>query len=118
MTLEAYELWLTGQRQAAIRALEGVQGDGAGNDAVVRFMLGNMHEELGQTRQAIRYYESFWNDINRWWFALRLGDLYAEFGENERARGYYALFLEDWANADEGRPEVARAQAAIQQLGG
>jgi tetratricopeptide (TPR) repeat protein len=118
VTLEARELWLNGRRQDAIRALESVQGDGAGNDSVVRFMLGTMHEELGQSRQAVRYYESFWNDINRWWFALRLGDLYAELGENERARGYYALFLEDWANADEGRPEVARAQAAIRQLGG
>jgi tetratricopeptide (TPR) repeat protein len=117
-TLEGYGLWLRGRRDEGMELVRSAQGHGFGNDAMYRFVLGRMYHEMGQLRQAARYYESFWQDVNRWWFALQLGDVYAELGDTDRARGYYALFLEDWAAADPDRPEVARARAAIAQLGG
>ncbi len=116
--LEARRAWAEGREREAIDMLEDLLGEPVGPEPVVRYLLGSIHEDLGEPRQAIRYYESFWGAEQRWYYSLRLADLYAELGETDRARFYYALFLEDWANADEGRAEVARARAALEQLGG
>lgn len=116
--LEGRRLWAEGDTREAVDVLEQLVGDPVGAEPEVRYLLGGLHEELGETRQAIRYYASFWSSINRWYFSLRLGDLYAQLGDTELARLHYALFLEDWAHADAGRPEVERAEAALAQLGG
>lgn len=116
--LEGRRLWAEGRRREAVDLLETILGDPWGPEAPVRWMLGSLHEELGEPRQAIRYYESFWPSVYRWYFSLRLGELYAGLGETERARYYYSLFLEDWAEADPDRAEVQRARAALDRLGG
>ncbi len=114
MALRGYRAYVEGRVDEAIDMMEqaryGVSLDSPGD---LHLLLGTLYAQEGRIEQAIRYFESFWHLPGRWYASLRLGDLYAELGDTERSRYYYALFLEDWIDPDEGRPEVDRALAAI-----
>ncbi len=77
-------------------------------------LIGDIHMELGNHQEAVRYYRSEWSNVIA---RLKLARAYALLGEVEKARDAYTYFVEAWADADpELQPMVEEAKRDIVRL--
>jgi len=84
-------------------------------DRFVEF-IGDIHMELGNHQEAVRYYRAEWTHVLA---RLKLARAYALLGELEKARDAYTYFVEAWADADpELQPMVEEAKREIVRLRG
>jgi tetratricopeptide (TPR) repeat protein len=94
--------------QAAQRLLVGSGPNEHANETLRRW-IGEAHAEAGRVDDAIRWYRSLPNPLDR----LRLGELYARAGQREDARAAFAEFLDVWRAADPSLPQPLRARKAL-----
>jgi serine/threonine-protein kinase len=79
-------------------------------------LIGDIHMELGNHQEAVRYYRAEWTHVLA---RLKLARAYALLGELEKARDAYTYFVEAWADADpELQPMVEEAKREIVRLRG
>jgi serine/threonine-protein kinase len=79
-------------------------------------LIGDIHMELGNHQEAVRYYRAEWTHVL---VRLKLARAYALLGELEKARDAYTYFVEAWADADpELQPMVEEAKREIVRLRG
>ena len=85
-----------------------------------RWWLGQIYLDLGQPREAIRWFNSFVSISGAYWplAHLYIGQAYEQLGDVELARRAYASFLDMWRDADpEVQPIVDEARDALRRLG-
>lgn len=120
--------WLKGDLESALTTFEELRRElpGTGSGTSVDYLIGRVHDELGNADQAISEYERSFqrHDSERFFRVLqvpyalrRLAELHDERGDAETAAGYYTRFAELWADADaELQPQVRRARARAEML--
>jgi tetratricopeptide (TPR) repeat protein len=119
--LEGYVWWRQGQRDHALRLLQGSQRRAIGSrrrealNASLRWWLGRLLVEMGRPREALPYFESL---TGSWLPAdYERGRLYEQLGMAGKARGAYALFLGPRQQADSVfQPMIQDARAALERL--
>ncbi len=106
--------WKSGRADAGLQLMETAQRDGF--YLLPADFIGDLHLELGNLEEAVRYYRSNWVEpIVR----VKLAQAYELLGERDKARDAYAYFVEAWADADpELQPTVERARQAMSRLRG
>ena len=120
--LDGFAAWKRGDRAEARDLLEaarlkftGYRGPAIAN-ATIRWWLGELSLELEEPNDAMRYFESFWQDPLA---AYRLGRVYEQLEAWDKASASYEYFLEAWTDPDpELRPMIEEARQAIIRLKG
>lgn len=85
-----------------------------------RWWLGQIYLDLGQPRDAIRWFNTFVSISGAYWplAHLYIGQAYEQLGDIQRARRAYVSFLDMWGDADpEIQPIVDEARDALKRLG-
>jgi tetratricopeptide (TPR) repeat protein len=75
----------------------------------------------GKVEEALRYGESLgWAgiDYTEAWSLLPRAEMYEELGRTDEARTAYERFIESWAEADEGLPQLERAREGLARVSG
>ena len=113
--LAAFPMIARGDLENAARLLETVRVE-ARNDAI-RFWLGIVHRDLGNLRQAERYFRSFLTWDPDPFVSYELGKIYQTLGETDKARHHLEFFVLAWANAGPAaRPMVEDAKRRLVEL--
>lgn len=96
--LEAVRLRYQGELAEAARILEEVRP--VVRDQSVTWWLAGIHRDLGNLREAERYYRPFltWDPDPR--VSYELGKLYDDLGEPDKARHMLEFFVTNWSDAD------------------
>ncbi len=116
--LEGYSAWREGQRDHALRLLQGSQRralGGRGVNDILRWWLGRLHLEMGQPREALPYFES----LEGSWLPAdyERGRLYEQLGMAAQAREAYVRFLAPRQQADAVfQPVIQDARVALKRL--
>lgn len=113
---EAVGLMARGELEEAIAAFEALRTPWWPHN----WWLAQMHLDLGQPREAIRWFQTFVSVGGAYWplAYLYLGRAYEQLGAVDEARTAYASFVETWGEADaELQPLVEQARDALGRLG-
>lgn len=112
---EGYRLWKSGDPAAALPLIE--QNQREIDSPLPRWWIAQINLELGRTKEAVRWLESFWGSSYTTMAYYELGKAYEQLGQPEQAVIAYAEFVEAWANADpELQPVVDDAQARMEAI--
>ncbi len=112
---EGFRLWKSGDPAAALPLIERNQREIGG--ALPRWWIAQLNLELGRTKEAIRWLESFWGYSYVTLAYYELGKAYEQLDEPEKAVAAYAEFVEAWAQADpELQPVVDDARARMEAI--
>jgi tetratricopeptide (TPR) repeat protein/TolB-like protein len=105
--------WKRGRPEAGLALLEAARRD---NGLINLEFIGDLQLELGNYRDAVRYYRADWTwPVSR----LKLARAYELLGDPDKARDAYAYFVEAWSDADPAlQPMVEQAKQAIVRLRG
>ena len=109
-TDRALRLLTAGQRQTAGGSLGPVAVNGT-----IRWWIGDLLVQAGRPREAVVWFESFWNDPLA---AERLAPLYERIGEPAKAREAWRVVATVWRDADPAFQERARAASAALRRSG
>lgn len=117
--LEGFVAWRQGQREHALRLLQGSQRQahgGQGINEILRWWLGRLYLETEQPRDALPYFESL---EGNWLPAdYESGRLYEQLGMTSQAQEAYARFLAPRQEADAVfQPMIQEARAGLERLG-
>jgi tetratricopeptide (TPR) repeat protein len=88
---------------------------------LVRWRQMEILRAQGRLEEAIRYGESLgWAgiDYTEAWSLLPKAEMYEELGRTDEARTAYERFIESWADADEGLPQLERAREGLARVSG
>lgn len=113
--IRAYALSAT-DPQAAIEALEDLQGTGGVADSWIRLWLAELYEARGNTEETIHYLESLRYSFYDSYVNYRLGGLYEQIGQPVKARAAYIRFLQAWEEAEPDLPQDDEAREALETL--
>ena len=118
--LRGYRDLKTGNAARARTSLEQAQGRVTGvPDNLIRLWLAEANEELGRTREAIRWYGLLRSDALTTSFSrYKVAKLAQEVGDPTLAREAWEAFLVNYAEAEPDNPRLAEARAALASLGG
>lgn len=120
--LSGQGLWRRGNSERALRFLVDGQrqatwtstAHGDALNGTIRWWLGELLLEMGRPREAVVYFESFWNDPRA---ADRLGPVYERIGEPDKAREAYSLVASAWGDAEPAfQARSRKALTAIRRL--
>lgn len=123
--LEGFGFLGRGDRESALRILEGAQQDATGFgpprrvNEVIRWWLGELLLEMDRPRDAEPYFRSLVFEVEPDPLAAqRLGRIHERLGDAAKARDAYELFVTAWQDADpELQPLVEEARTAVRRLG-
>ena len=120
VAVDAYRMWRSGQPGKAFELLAAVQGRSLEyfglREPLVRVWLGDLALELNRAEEAVRYLESVRQSEFRWYGDLRLAKAYSAAGQPEKARGALQAFVDSWAGADPGLPQLESTRATLADL--
>lgn len=121
--LQAYGDWRRGSADRAIQLLEARQGRAHPGyprvpiDPWIRWLLGELHVEVGRPDRAARYFESLVHSPLHYSYSrYRLCGLYEDLGEAGKARAACDAFLRAWEHADPDLPQPAEVREALARL--
>jgi hypothetical protein len=84
-------------------------------NGTIRWWIGDLLVQAGRPREAVVWFESFWNDPLA---AERLAPLYERIGEPAKAREAWRVVATVWRDADPAFQERARAASAALRRSG
>ncbi|MBT8477503.1 MAG: tetratricopeptide repeat protein, partial [Gemmatimonadetes bacterium] len=113
--IEGYRLWKSGNPAEALPLIERNQREVGG--VLPRWWVAMINLELGRTKEALPWLESFWGSDYVTMAYFELGKAYEQLGQPDEAVAAYAEFVEAWEKADpELLPVVEDARTRLEAI--